>query len=77
MFKEDDGEGIPTVFEDLDINDELLTIEEVEKATSIFVEGKASRPDGIPPEVLKRCNLNEIILNFANNLFNDCHKPYQ
>ena len=42
MFKEDDGEGISTVFEDLDINDELLTIEEVEKATSIFVEGKAS-----------------------------------
>ena len=68
MFKEDDGEGIPTVFEDLDINDELLTIEEVEKATSIFVEGKASRPDGIPPEVLKRCNLNEIIFTWSSQV---------
>lgn len=41
VFEENGGEGIPTVFENLDINDEFFTIEEVEKATSTFREGKA------------------------------------
>ena len=30
--------------------------------------GKAAGPDGIPPEALKYCDLDEIVLQFANKL---------
>ena len=37
---------------------------------------KACGPDGIPPEVFKYCDLDDIMLEFANNLLNG-HKPAQ
>ena len=40
-------------------------------------EGKQSGPDHIPPEVKKRCDLDDIILHFANKLLNDNEKPKQ
>ena len=44
----------------LGISDSPVTAEEYRKAKKSLVEGKASGPDGIPPEVLKRCDLDEI-----------------
>ena len=42
-----------------------------------YVRGKKSGFDNIPPEVLKRYNLDDIFLNFANKLLNDNVKPDQ
>lgn len=76
MFKEDSGEGISTVFQDLDLNDELFIIEEVEKATSTFREGKASRPDGIPPEASSMIVRNRIS-SLSLTLFQYTRKAFE
>lgn len=36
------------------------------KVKDSLSEGKASGEDGIPPEVLKRCDLDDIVLDFCN-----------
>ena len=36
-----------------------------------------SGPDGIPPEVIKRCNFDNIILQLSNKLLNDNVIPEQ
>ena len=41
------------------------------------MEGKAAGPDNIPPEVIKRCDLDDIILSYANKLLMDGEKPDQ
>ena len=38
---------------------------------------KQSGPRYIPPEIIKRCFFDDIILNFANNLINNNLKPSQ
>ena len=40
-------------------------------------EGKQCGPDNIPPEVPKQCDLDDIILKFANNLIENQSKPKQ
>ena len=40
-------------------------------------EGKSFGEDGIPPEVLKRCDVDEIILDFCNQALIDNRKPDQ
>ena len=37
-------------------------MEEFKKVKNSIQEGKAPGPDGIPPEVFKRCNVDELIL---------------
>ena len=49
----------------------------MEKAKLKVKEGKQSGPDNIPPEVPKRCNLDDVILSFANKLLMDGEKPDQ
>ena len=61
----------------MQIDDGEFTLEEMAKAKKQLREGKKSGSDNIPPEVLKRCNLDEIFLNFANKLLNDHVKPKQ
>ncbi|KAJ8366576.1 hypothetical protein AAFF_G00350410 [Aldrovandia affinis] len=39
---------------------------EFARAKTTLREGKSAGPDGIPPEVLKNCGLNNIILQFCN-----------
>ena len=41
------------------------------------MEGKASGEDSIPPEVLKRCDLNDIVLDFCNDALLEGKKPSQ
>ena len=44
--------------------------EELELAKKQITEGKASGEDGIPPEVLKRTDLDGIVLDFCNTMTN-------
>ena len=53
--------------EELDIKTGPFDQEEYEKAKRSLVEGKSCEEDGIPPEVLKRCDMDAIILSFCNN----------
>ena len=57
-------EEIDQIIEELNINDGPFTKEEYNKAKRSITEGKACGEDNIPPEVLKRCNLDEEILGF-------------
>ena len=44
------------------IPDGNFTVEEYKKVKNSIQEGKAPGPDGIPPEVFKRCNVDELIV---------------
>ena len=57
---------IETVFENLGINEGEFTIEEVKEAKKQMREGKAPGEDGIMPEVLKRVDIDDILLKFDN-----------
>ena len=63
---EDEDEEIPTVLEDLPIRTDAFDTEEYQKVKAAIKEGKSSGEDGISPEVLKRCDVDEIILDFCN-----------
>ena len=39
------------------------------------MEGKTSGEDNIPPEVLKRCDLDNIVMNFCNDALLEGKKP--
>ena len=51
-------------------------MEEYAAVKKAIVEGKAPGPDGIPPEVWKRCDLDDILLRYANRLL-EGEKPNQ
>ena len=57
---EDPDEEIPTIFDQLDINDDAFTLDEFGKAKSSLKIGKAAGADEIPPEVYKTCDFDEI-----------------
>ena len=46
-------------------------------AKKVITEGKSSGEDDIPPEVLKRCDLDDIILDFCNDALLNDRKPDQ
>ena len=69
-------EIIQPVLKDLDISDEPFTKEEYASVKKSIVVGKACGPDGILPEVLKYCDLDEIVLGYANKLL-EGEKPDQ
>ncbi|XP_072046990.1 uncharacterized protein [Amphiura filiformis] len=50
---------------------------EYDTAKKDISEGKSTGEDGIPPEVLKRCNLDDIVLNFCNEALMNGKKPDQ
>ena len=68
------GENITPAINNLMIPDGPFTREEYAKVKNELKNGKACRPDGILPEVFKYCDLDDIMLEFANNLLNG-HKP--
>ena len=70
-------EDLEKVFHELNIEDGDFTIEELKKVKQHMREGKQTGPDNIPSEVLKRCDLDEIILEFANRLLKEDVKPKQ
>lgn len=72
---EDPDEEIPSVYEDLEINDEPFTLDEFRKVKSSLQLGKAAGPDDIPPEVIKSCDFDEICLKFCNKALMENNKP--
>ena len=54
-----------------------LDYSELAAIKKISAEEKLPGPDGIPMEVLNRCDLDDIILDYANNLINNEDKPDQ
>ena len=72
----DPNEDIPTVLQNLNIKSGPFSKEEYAKMKKKLSLGKAVGPDGIPPEVLKLCDFDGIILSFANGLFQG-EKPDQ
>lgn len=69
--KEQDNVDITDVLSVLQIDDGYFTLEEIGKVKKQLREGKKSTSDNILPEILKRCNLDDIFLNFANKLLNE------
>ena len=70
-------EEIDQVLHELNIEDGEFTEDELQKAKKSLQDGKAAGPDDIPPEVIKSCNFDSIILDFANNLLTTGDKPKQ
>ena len=74
---EEDGD-IQTVLTNLGIEDGPFTLEEYRKAKQAMKEDKSPpSEDGIVPEILKRCDLDDIMLDFCNKLHIDGEKPDQ
>ncbi|KAJ4949221.1 hypothetical protein JOQ06_020739 [Pogonophryne albipinna] len=57
---------LPAFLQNLPIDDGPFTASELARAKSTVREGKSAGPDGIPPEVLKYCDLDDLILDFCN-----------
>ena len=64
---ENPDEEIEPIHDTLDISTNPFTLEEYRMAKSSIKEGKASGGDRIPQEVLKICDLDQIVLDFRNN----------
>ena len=61
---------------DLQIKDDNFTMEEFKKVKTQLKEGSdRTGSDNIQAELLKKCNLYEIILEFSNNLLKKDDKP--
>ena len=60
-----------------DISTEPFTAEELKLARSRIKDNKACGEDGIPPEVLKRCDLDDIVLKFCNTALTEGMAPEQ
>jgi len=74
---EDEDVPIETQFTDLSIGTSSFTLDELRAAKKKIKEGKACGDDGIPPEVLKRCDLDEIVLGFCNEALESGLAPDQ
>ena len=61
-------EEIPPVLRNLDIDDGPFTVTELARAKGTVRAGKSAGPDGIPPEVLKNCDLDDIMLESLSNI---------
>ena len=68
-------EDVPSVLQDLGIEDGPFTAGELARAKATVKEGKSAGPDGIPPEVLKNCDLDDIILDFCNQALLNNRQP--
>ena len=73
----DEHKEINTIFENLQYPSGPFTIDELIKARSKITLDKASGPDNIPPEVIKLCNIEQPLLDFANDLLLNGCKPDQ
>lgn len=74
---EDADDDIPAIFANLDIDDGPFTPAEYTKVKTSLKQGKAAGPDAIPPEVLKNCELDDIILGICNLALTRNEKPAQ
>ncbi|XP_072032828.1 uncharacterized protein [Amphiura filiformis] len=72
-----EDEPIEQVHREFDMRTDAFDQEEYEAAKKVINEGKSAGDDDITPEVLKRCNLDDIILSFCNEALLHGRKPEQ
>ena len=70
-------EDIEIILCNMNIDDGDFRIDEIQRAKLKLFEGKASEPGGIPPEVIKICIFDDIILKLCNKLLNENMIPEQ
>ena len=58
-------------FNDLNISTNPFLLTDLREANALIKKGKVHREYGIAPEVLKRCDLDEIVLDFCNKALVD------
>ena len=73
----DENIAIRQIFPTLDIKTSPFTKEELKIAKKDITLGKAHGDDGIPPEVLKKTDLDDIVLDFCNRALLDGDVPDQ
>ena len=73
----DEEQEIPTIFNDVNITTGAFTMEEYLEVKRKLKTGKLPGGDEIPPEVLKHCDLDAIILDYSNTLLLNGEKPQQ
>ncbi len=73
----DEQVNVPIIHPAQDINIDPFTKEELEEARKKIKEGKAFGEDGVAPEVIKRVDLDDIILEFCNKALVDGDIPDQ
>ena len=75
---DEEDSDIQSVLTNLGIEDGPFTLEEYRKAKQAMKEDKSPpSEDGIVPEILKRCDMDDIMLEFCNKLHIDGEKPDQ
>ncbi|XP_072044981.1 uncharacterized protein [Amphiura filiformis] len=72
-----EDEPIEQVHREFDMRTDAFDQEEYEAAKKVINDGKSAGDDDITPEVLKRCNLDDIILSFCNEALLHGRKPEQ
>ena len=75
--EDDNSEEIDPVLENLEICDGPFTKQEFKEAKRQLQLGKSAGPDQIPPEVIKLCNLDDILLDMCNSSLMDRDKVDQ
>ena len=75
----DNPDEIQTIINETDLNIKTspFTMDEYQNVKKVLQTGKAAGEDGFYPEVLKFCNLDETMLNYANKLLVENQKPQQ
>ena len=76
-ISDDCGVQVQKIFEDLQIETGPFTNKEYLAVKKYLKLGKVSGEDGIPNELLKYCNIDDIVLEYVNSLLLDGHKPQQ
>ena len=75
---EEDVERLEKVLQHLiNIEDGLFTRDELKKTKERAKKGKQTGSDNVAADVLQECDLDDIILSFANNLIVNGQKPQQ
>ena len=77
IIPDDNDDSIPSVIEQLNIRRGPFTMDEYVTVKRKITENKTAGSDKIPPEVLKICDLDNIILKFANNFLTNNKKTQQ
>ena len=74
---EEEHTEMDPVLQNIHVEDGNFTLEELKKAKKSLKDGKQAGPDNIPPEVLKNCDFDDILLEFANDLLDKKEIPRQ
>ena len=72
-----DDNPLEQVLSDLEIDDHPFTMEEYRRAKKSLKNNKCGGEDGIMPEILKYVPIDDVILDFINQAYNDGKVPEQ